>query len=107
VLLHAAIVVSLAITGSFARLAVLTSVSVALVYLLACVSAWVLVRRESRLKQQPARSARLQQVAAGLGATLLLALLTQTTRAEAIAIGSTLVAAAVLYAVRRPALTLP
>jgi len=101
VLLHAAVAAVLALTGTFAKLAVLTSVSVALVYLVTCISAWILAHRRNRGGCEPSRSARSQQVVAGLGSVVLVLLLAQSTRAELTAIGLTLTAAAMLYAFRR------
>jgi basic amino acid/polyamine antiporter, APA family len=102
VLLHAVVAVILALTGTFQRLAVLTSVSVALVYLVVCFSAWILGRR-SKQGRPASGFAPLQRIAAGLGCVVLLVLLSQSTRAELAAISVTLAAAIVLYAIRRSA----
>lgn len=53
ILCYAAIAISLAVSGSFAELAALATLSVAVVYILGCASAWRLARRGVALAGEP------------------------------------------------------
>jgi amino acid transporter len=52
---YTAIAFALSISGSFERMAVLSNVAVLLMYLLCCVAAWVLVKRDVRAEGEPLR----------------------------------------------------
>lgn len=101
VLVHAVVAAVLALTGTFLKLAILASVSVAFVYLSTCIAAWLMAHRSRRAGETPYSFRGSTQFMSGLGAALLVALLTQMSRAEWMAMAFTMGAASLLYAFRR------
>lgn len=100
IIVQTAIVVLLAVTGSFAALAVLANVSLLLLYLLCCVAAWELRRRDVRLGGIPFRVPGGPLVPV-LAVLLILWLLSGATAREHVVVGGVLVAASLLFLVRR------
>jgi basic amino acid/polyamine antiporter, APA family len=97
IVLEAVIIATLAITGSFAKLAVLANVSVLVLYLLCCAAAFELRRRDVRAEGVPFRVPG-GSVTPFLAAAVLLWLLSQATVREYAVVGGVLTAAALVFA---------
>ena len=93
---QSAITFLLAATSSFARLAILANVSVLLLYLLCCVAAWVLRRRDVRAGGTPFRVPGGALVPA-LACAVILWLLTGATLGELVVVGVVIAAAALVF----------
>ncbi len=92
VLTHAAIIATLALSGTFTILAPIASVAIVLLYLSVSAAAWVLQRKGAEGKVSP-----LRRVIPWLSIAALLWVLAQSTRLEFLAVGGLLVAAGVVY----------
>jgi basic amino acid/polyamine antiporter, APA family len=96
---HAILVATLAATNGFARLLILASIATLVQYLACCLAAWQLRRRDVRMMGEP-----FAVPGGGIiplaGAAVIVAVLTQTTRAEWITLGSVVATATVIYGVR-------
>jgi amino acid transporter len=101
IVLEAVIVATLAITGSFAKLAILANVSVLVLYLLCCAAAFELRRRDVRSGGVPFRVWG-GSVAPFAAAVVLLWLLWQATLREFAVVGGVLLAAALVFALTAP-----
>jgi amino acid transporter len=101
IVIEAAVVATLAITGSFGRLAILANVSVLVLYLLCCAAAFELRRRDVRAGGVPFRVPG-GSVAPFLGAAVLLWLLGQATLREFAVVAGVLTLAALLFVVTAP-----
>jgi APA family basic amino acid/polyamine antiporter len=99
VLVHAVIACVLALTGTFASLAILTSASGALVYLLCCVAALVLIRRGA--PGEKGSNSLWIQASAGAGVIVLGLLIATLSVEEIAAVFAVVIAASALYGLRR------
>jgi basic amino acid/polyamine antiporter, APA family len=97
IVLEAVIIATIAITGSFAKLAILANVSVLVLYLLCCAAAFELRRRDVRAEGVPFRVPG-GSVTPFLAAAVLLWLLSQATVREYAVVGGVLAAAALVFA---------
>lgn len=97
---YAVVAAALALSGTFERLAILTSVAVLLLYLLCALSAWQLRRRDLRGDGDPFCVPGGPLVPALACVSVLWVLAETATRRELAAVGVVLVCAAALYAVR-------
>jgi APA family basic amino acid/polyamine antiporter len=100
VLLQASIVFVLAITRTFTKLAILASVTNAILYGMACGAALKLARRAGKGEGVPLPLPA-QRLLAALGVLAMLWLAAQSTRSEFGAVAATLIAAAVLFLLTR------
>lgn len=100
VLTHAGIAVVLAATRTFATLAILASVTSAVLYGMVCAAALLLVRETGG--RVPAVPAVVQRVVAVLGVVCMVWLAAQSTGAELGAVTVVLLLAGALFALRRP-----
>lgn len=100
VLTHAGVVSTLAISGSFERLAVMSNVAVLMLYLLCALGCWQLIRRDVRDEGEPLRipgSRALPFLAGGA----ILWVLSSATLPELGVTAAVVAAASALYALRR------
>ena len=95
---HAAITTALAVTGGFAQLAVLATVSALLMYLISCAAAWMLRRRDVRGAGAPFLTPGGPLVPALACAAIAWVLATGATARELAFVALVLTGAAVLYA---------
>lgn len=98
IIVHAAIVCALAVSSGFTELALLSSVATLTLYLLCVLAAWVLQHRDVRPDGAPLRLPLLIPL---LAASAIVWLLSQVTLAEFALEAAILVAATVVYLVRR------
>jgi amino acid transporter len=99
---HLTLAAVLAISGAFAELAVLSSLAVAAVYIIGCVSAVVLQRRNVARAGEPLRLVGLE-LAAGVGVLGMIWITLQAEPAEALALGGAVLVSLLWYwLVRRP-----
>ncbi|HEX3158672.1 MAG TPA: amino acid permease [Gemmatimonadaceae bacterium] len=98
---QSAIVCGLAVQGSFARLAILANVSTLLLYLLCCVAAWELRRRDVRTGGGVPFRVPGGAVVPVLACLVILWLLSNATLAEFGLVAAVLAAASVLFALTR------
>lgn len=100
ILCYAALAMGVAISGSFAELAVLATLSVAPLYILGCVSAWRLARRGVALAGEPLNFKWLSYaMAIGIGSMLLLIAL--ASRSEILGLLALIAISASIYLVVR------
>jgi amino acid transporter len=99
-LAHAAIAAALAVSGSFAALAVVATLIVIIVYVVGCAAALELRRRDVALAGAPLRIPALSAFAV-VGSAAMLWVGLQSTRAEAIAIAALIAATTLIYWLRR------
>src|SRR5205823_2508336 len=97
---YTAIAIALAVSGTFERLAVITSVFTLWVYLLCIVSMWVLRRRDVRSDGEPFRAPGGALVPILACASTLLLLFETATRRDVISSGAVVASAVGLYALR-------
>ena len=100
VLVHASIATVLAATRTFTKLAILASVTNAVLYLLVCAAALMLARAAGQ--EGLPLPVPVQRTLAALGACCMLWLLAQSTGAEFGAIAATVTVAAGIYAMTKP-----
>ena len=96
---YAALAVVLALTGSFAKLAVLATLTAAPVYAAGCVSAWLLARRGVALAGAPLRVP-LLGVAATVGIVGMLIVISLAERTEILGLGALMIASALVYLIQ-------
>ena len=108
IMAQSAIVFVLALSGSFAPLAILANVSVLVLYLLCCAASWVLRRRDVRTEGVPFR-VRGGALVPTLACAVILWLLASATARELLVVGAVLTVSALVFSLtslrRRPALT--
>ena len=97
---HAAIAAGLAVSGSFAGLAIVATLIVIIVYVVGCAAAVVLRRRNVALAGTPVRIPALTGFAI-IGSAAMLWVGLQSTRAEAIAIAGLIAVTTLVYWLRR------
>jgi amino acid transporter len=78
IICYAAIAALLAVTGSFAELVVMSTLTVALIYLGSCAAVWVLVRRSAAASTEPAPTSPWLRVAAIASMIIVIALASWT-----------------------------
>ena len=100
IVLQCAIVLSLAITSTFERLAILANLSTLVLYITCCLAAWQLRRRDVRAGGTPFRVPAPMLVIV-LACLVIGWMLTSVTLAEWIALGVELVVAAAIFVFRR------
>jgi APA family basic amino acid/polyamine antiporter len=88
---------TLAITSSFGRLAVLATVSTLILYLLCCIAAWVLRRRDVRVEGAAPFTVPGGPIVPVLAVTVIAWLLSSATVREFLVVGAVLVGGTVLY----------
>jgi amino acid transporter len=99
IITQAAVCGALAITSSFGRLAVLATVSTLTLYLLCCVAAWMLRRRDVRVEgAQPFRVPG-GPIVPVLAMSVIVWLLSSATLREFVIVGAVLAGGALLYVV--------
>ena len=96
---YAAVAAALAVTGSFAKLAVLATLTSAAVYAAGCASAWVLARRGVALAGTPLGFPRLGTVAA-FGIVGMLILISLAERVEILGLAALMTLSAVVYLIQ-------
>jgi APA family basic amino acid/polyamine antiporter len=99
---HAAVVIVLALTGTFAELAVLATLAVAPLYIAGCAAAFWLARRDVRLAGSPL-GFRWLGAAVVTGITSMLVMIALASRAEILGLLALLVVPAVIYALQTTA----
>jgi len=99
ILCYAAIVIGFALAGNFAELAVLATLTVAVVYIAACAAAWKLARRGTALAGAPLNFRRIG-VAAVTGVTGMLVLIALAARIEILGLIAMVVVSAGIYLVQ-------
>ncbi len=99
-LVHAAIAAALAVSGSFAGLAIVATLIVIIVYVAGCAAAVVLRRRDIALAGPPVRIPALTALAV-TGSAAMLWVGAQSTREEAVAIAILIGATTLVYLARR------
>jgi amino acid transporter len=97
IITQAVVCAALAITASFGRLAVLATVSTLVLYLLCCVAAWVLRRRDVRVEGATPFRAPGGPVIPVLAVLVILWLLSSARPREYLIVGAVAAAAALLY----------
>jgi len=97
---YAIVAGALALSGTFERLAILTSVAVLLLYLVCALAAWQLRRRDVRGEGEPFRTPGGPVVPVLACASVAWVLAETATRRELVAVGVVLACAAALYVVR-------
>ena len=100
ILAHAAVGIALALTGSFAELAVLSTLTVAPLYMGGCAAAWQLAARRVALAGEPLNF-RWLKAAAAIGGAGMLALIGMASKAEIIGLAAILAASVALYLLQR------
>ena len=96
ILSYAGIAVTLALTGTFAELAVLATLATAVLYMAGCIAAWLLVRRGVALAGTPLNF-RWLAPAMVLGVASMLVLITLASLAETFGLFALMAASAVAY----------
>jgi APA family basic amino acid/polyamine antiporter len=96
ILCYAAVVIGLALSGTFAELAVLSALGTAALYIAGCAAAWYLSRRGVALSGAPFIF-RWLGAAAGMGILSMLALIALASRAEIVGLSAVLAGSAVVY----------
>jgi APA family basic amino acid/polyamine antiporter len=99
IIAQAVICGGLAITSSFGRLAVLATVSTLVLYLLCCVAAWMLRRRDVRVEGAVPFTVPGGPIAPVLAVAVVTWLLSSATAREFLIVGAVLVGGAILFAV--------
>jgi basic amino acid/polyamine antiporter, APA family len=100
ILTYAAVAIGLAVSGTFAELAVLSTLGAAVIYMLACAAAWRLARRGIALAGAPLNF-RWLPVAMVVGIGSMLVLIALAARGEIFGLFAVIVASALAYAVIR------
>ena len=103
ILCYAALAIGLALTGTFAELAVLSMLATAALYVAGCAAAWLLARRGVALAGEPL-TFRWLGVAAGTGILGMLVMIALASRAEILGLAALLglsITAYALYARRQ------
>jgi amino acid transporter len=96
ILCYAALAIGLALTGTFAELAVLSTLASAALYISGCAAAWQLARRNVALAGTPL-TFRWLRVAVAMGIVSMLVLICLASREEIIGLVALLGASAVVY----------
>ncbi|HEY7389183.1 MAG TPA: APC family permease [Bryobacteraceae bacterium] len=98
ILVYSALAMVLAVTGTFAELAVLSTLGIAAIYILACAAAWRLARQDVALAGTPLGFRWLgAAMVTGIGSMLLLIALAE--RAEILGLAGVAAGSALIYAV--------
>jgi amino acid transporter len=97
IIAQALVCAALAITSSFARLAVLATVSTLVLYLVCCIAAWVLRRRDVRVEGAVPFKVPGGPIVPVAAVAVILWLLSSATKREFLVVGAVLAAAAVVY----------
>ncbi|MEP7324739.1 MAG: amino acid permease, partial [Gemmatimonadota bacterium] len=100
IVVNTVITLTLAISGTFARLAILANVTVLLLYMLCAVAAWVLRRRDVRMAGEPFRMPGGSLVPVLAVGALGWILFSTVTAREFLAVGAVVALAVVMYGVR-------
>jgi amino acid transporter len=100
ILCYAALVVALALTGTFSELAVLSTLAVAPLYVAGCAAAWHLARR-GVARAGPPLALRGLGAAAVTGIVSMVALIALASRAEILGLFGVIGASALAYGLRR------
>ncbi len=103
IICYSAIVGALALTGTFAELAVLSVLGVSVLYIGACAAAWRLARRGVALAGAPTNF-RWLGAAAVVGIVSMLAMIALASRAEILGLAAMIAASALIYTVQTRAL---
>jgi amino acid transporter len=98
IIAQALVCATLAITSSFGRLAVLATVSTLVLYLLCCIAAWVLRRREVRVEGATPFTAPGGPVIPVLAVIVIAWLLSSATAREFVVVAAVLIGGGILYA---------
>ena len=93
---YATLAAALALTGSFARLAVWSTLTIAALYAAGCLAAWVLARRGVALAGQPLRFRHLT-AATVVGVASMLAVIALGSSQEILGLGALIVLSVVIY----------
>ena len=93
---YAALAVALALSGTFAELAVLSALATAPLYIMACAAAWILARRGVALAGEPL-GFRWIGSAALIGGTGMVAMVALASRAEIVGLGALLAVCGATY----------
>lgn len=96
ILCYAAIAMLLALTGTFAELAVLSTLAAAVIYIGGCLASWRLARKQVALAGVPL-NVRWLPVAVVVGVASMIALIAVASRAEIIGLGAVTSGSALLY----------
>jgi len=96
ILCYAALAAGLAVSGTFAELAVLSTLAVSVVYMGGCAAAWKLARRGVALAGAPLNF-RWLGTAMGIGVTGMLVLIALASRAEILGLLGVVSASALIY----------
>jgi basic amino acid/polyamine antiporter, APA family len=96
ILTYAALAIVLAVSGTFAELAVLSTLGAAVVYMLACAAAWRLARREVALAGAPL-DCRWLGAAVTVGIGSMLVLIALAARSEIVGLVAVIAVSAILY----------
>jgi amino acid transporter len=99
ILFYCALAIGLALTGTFAELAVLSTLAIAPLYIAGCASAWQLARRRVAFAGEPLNF-RWLGIAAVVGITSMLVLIGLATRAEILGLAAIIVVSSVMYALQ-------
>jgi amino acid transporter len=100
ILSYAALAIILALTGSFAELAVLATLATAVLYIAACVATWVLARRGVALAGAPLNF-RWLGAAAAVGAGSMMVLIALGSSIEIIGLAALIAVSALIYLLQR------
>lgn len=95
---YAALTIGFALTGTFAELAVLSTLAAAVLYILGCAAAWRLARRGVALAGQPLNF-RWLRAAMATGITSMLLLIALASRAEILGLLAVIGISAAIYLV--------
>jgi APA family basic amino acid/polyamine antiporter len=100
IVVNTVLTLALAISGTFARLAILANVTVLLLYMLCALAAWILRRRDVRMAGEPFRMPGGSLVPVLAFGSLGWILFSTVTAREFLAVGGVVVVALVMYGVR-------
>ena len=96
ILSYAGLAIALALSGTFAELAVLSELAIAPLYVAGCIAAWKLARRGTALAGPPL-GFRWLGLAATIGTASMLVLIALASKAELLALGAVLVSCSLVY----------
>jgi APA family basic amino acid/polyamine antiporter len=100
IICYAGVAIVVALTGSFAELAVLATLASAALYIAGCVAAWLLARRDVALAGEPLRF-RLLGPAAALGIASMLALIALASRPEILGLAGLIGASVLIHLIQQ------
>jgi amino acid transporter len=96
---YAALAIAFAVTGTFAELAVLSTLAVSVLYIGGCAAAWKLARRGVALSGEPLNF-RWLEIAATVGIGSMLAMIALASRVEIAGLVAMVAASALIYVVQ-------